>query len=208
MTKRYLTRLILLATSLLLLAACSKSPELKPEAEVSGIGEKPEDVVFGDTDATNTIVMYASYSCTYCRYFFSRTYPQLKTNYLDKGKLKLVVKWLDFGAQPQMLHALQAASCISRFGVYDKFHELLVVNPGVVFTPEFEALVNDIMEHNELIAECILNNDNYRYLHGNVTEFREHKLSGTPAFVMKGHVYTGFRSYENLEKIMENEFQF
>ena len=47
--------------------------------------------------------------------FSPGTYPELKKNYLDTGKLKLVVKWLDFGERPQMLNALQAASCISRY---------------------------------------------------------------------------------------------
>ena len=110
--------------------------------------QKTDDVVFGDDTATKTVFMYASYNCDFCRYFFSRTYPEFKTNFLDNGKLKLVVKWVDFTENPQILYALQAASCIGRFGVYEKFHQLLLVNPEVVFTEDFAQLIDDIMQDN------------------------------------------------------------
>ncbi|GET22833.1 protein-disulfide isomerase [Prolixibacter denitrificans] len=201
--KRYLV----LGLSLLLVAACHNSKAPKPVTLKNTVTEKPEDVVFGNKDARATVFMYASYQCTYCRYFFARTYPELKKNYLDTGKLKLVVKWLDFGERPKMLNALQAASCISRYGIYDKFHELMIVNPAVVFTPKFDDLLDTIMEHNPVIAECILDNDNYAYLRGNVSEFRANKLTGTPTFVMNNRAYKGYYSYENFKKILEKEFQ-
>ena len=149
--------------------------------------------------------MYASYNCDFCRYFFSRTYPELKTNFLDKGKLKLVVKWVDFDNNPQVLYSLQAASCIGRFGVYEKFHQLLLVNPTVVFTDNFAQLIDDIMDDNPQIAECILQNNEYEYLRKNVNEFRENNFTGTPTFVMKNHAYKGFISYDNFKKLLEKE---
>ena len=197
-----------LILSLFVFVACNKNKTSKLVSLKNIVEEKPEDVVFGNAEAPATIFMYASYQCPYCRYFFSRTYPKLKSNYLDPEKLKLVVKWLDFGDHPQMLNALQAGSCISRFGVYDKFHELLMVNPDVVFSEEFDRLLDDIMQHNPMIAECILDNDNYSYLRENVSEFRANKLSGTPTFVINNRACTGYYSYESFKKIINKEFQF
>lgn len=169
------------------------------------IVQKTGDVVFGDDAAPKTVFMYASYNCDFCRYFFSRTYPDLKTNFLDAGKLKLVVKWVDFTDNPQILYALQAASCIGQFGIYEKYHQLLLVNPDVVFTEDFALLIDDIMEDNRNIAECILQNDEYAYLRENVREFRENNFTGTPTFVLNNHAYTGFISYNNFKKLIEKE---
>lgn len=169
------------------------------------IVQKTGDVVFGDDAAPKTMFMYASYNCDFCRYFFSRTYPDLKTNFLDAGKLKLVVKWVDFTDNPQILYALQAASCIGQFGIYEKYHQLLLVNPDVVFTEDFALLIDDIMEDNRNIAECILQNDEYAYLRENVREFRENNFTGTPTFVLNNHAYTGFISYNNFKKLIEKE---
>ena len=99
---------LVLSFGLIVLLACHNSKAPKPVTLKNTVTEKPEDVVFGYKAAPATVFMYASYQCTYCRYFFAWTYPELKKNYLDTGKLKLVVKWLDFGERPQMLNALQA----------------------------------------------------------------------------------------------------
>lgn len=168
--------------------------------------QKTSDVIFGDDGAPQTIFLYASYNCDYCRYFFSRTYPELKTNFLDTGKLKLVVKWLDFDENPQIMKSLQAASCIGQFGVYEKFHQLLLVNPSVVFTEDFALLIDDIMQDNLEIEECILQNNDYAYLRLNVSEFRKNEFAGTPTFVMNNHAYSGFISYINFEKLVAKEF--
>jgi len=170
------------------------------------ITQKTDDVIFGDDAAPQTVFLYASYNCDYCRYFFSRTYPELKTNFLDTGKLKLVVKWLDFDENPQIMKSLQAASCIGQFGVYEKFHQLLLVNPTVVFTDDFAELVDGIMQDNPEIEECILQNNEYAYLRKNVSEFRENNFSGTPTFVLNNHAYSGFISYINFKKIIAKEF--
>lgn len=207
MIKRVLIGYLFPALLLFGASACRDKKLVTPETRVEGMTEKAEDVVFGDASAPQTIFMYASYSCNYCRFFFTRTYPELKKNYLDRGTVKLVVKWIDPSEQPEMLNALQAASCIGRYGIYDKYHELLLANPGVVFTPAFNDLLDDIMEKNQQIAECVLHNDNYSYLRGNLAEFRAAGLSGTPAFVLNGNAYVGFRSFRTFQKIIQNEFK-
>ncbi|WP_163715714.1 thioredoxin domain-containing protein [Mangrovibacterium lignilyticum] len=209
MTKQ--TFLPLVTAFLLLFAAgaCTNADKTgKPSGKIVNVTDREEDVVFGDVKAPQEIIMYSSYDCKFCRKFFATTYPELREKYLDTGKVKLVVKWLDFGERPEMLNALQAASCISRFGVYEKFHELLNFNPAVVYTPEFEELLGDIMQRNQFIAECIVNNNNYEYLKSNLREFSENEIPGTPAFILNTNIYTGYRSFDRLESIMINEFEF
>ncbi|MEZ5106896.1 MAG: thioredoxin domain-containing protein [Draconibacterium sp.] len=192
---------------LLVLGSCSKKSSDKSfETIKHEVTQKSGDVILSDDSAPKTVFIYASYNCDFCRYFFSRTYPDLKSNYLDNGKLKLVIKWVDFQDNPQVLYSLQAASCIGRFGIYEKFHQLLLVNPGVVFTNDFVELVDDIMEDNSEIAQCILQNNEYEYLRGNVKEFRNNNLSGTPTFVLNNHAYSGFISYDNFKKLLKKEF--
>lgn len=189
------------------LVSCkSGTSEKKAQDVKKEVVRKPEDVVFGNPQAPYSVFMYASYLCDFCRYFFSRTFPELEKNYLEKGALNLVVKWVDFNENPQMLYALQAASCIARFGVYEKYHRLLMVNPDVVFTGEFMQLIDDIMEDNQEIAQCVLQNGDYAYLRSNVKEFRENNFSGTPTFVLNNHAYSGFISYDNFKKLIKKEF--
>ncbi len=202
---RYQTAVIIL---ILFLTGCqNRTNNQSLNSTKTAISEKTEDTVFGEEKAANSIYMYASYHCNFCRYFFSRTFPELKRNYLDNGKIKLVVKWVDFDENPQIMGALQAASCIGRFGVYEKYHELLMVNPDVVFTEDFAELMDDIMQQNPQIEECVLSDPDFSYLKSNVKEFKENNFSGTPTFVLNNHVYTGFISYENFVKLLDKEFE-
>lgn len=196
-----------IALLLVVLLACDTGTGKQNGIPVENkVEQHPGDVVFGAENAPHTVFMYASYFCDYCRYFFSRTLPPLQEHYLDRGEVKLVVKWVDFTENPQVLFSLQAASCIAQYGIYEKFHPLLMVNPDVVFTEDFLTLIDDIMNDNSEIAACIQDNNNYAYLRSNVKAFRANRFSGTPTFVINGKMYSGFIAYENFEKLIEKEF--
>jgi protein-disulfide isomerase len=94
---------------------------------------------------------------------------------------------------------------VNRFGSFDKFNELLLSNSGVVFTDEFKTLINSLIDDNSNIAECILNNNNYRYIYANNREFMELGLKGTPTFILNNHVYSGYSNYRYFRKIVEEE---
>lgn len=186
-----------------------KSKSNKEYVEVNAnIVQNPEDVVFGSNNSLHTIFLYASYNCKYCRYLFSRTFPKLTENYLDKNIVKVVVKFVELSENSNSFYALSAASCIYRFGYYEKFHELLLTNPAVVVTEDFHRLVDDIMSENYSIAQCITENKDYSNLKKNIKEFRSLKFSGTPTLVINHHAYSGYVSFENLDKILKKEFNF
>ncbi len=172
------------------------------------IVQEPEDVVFGNDTASHSVFLYASYNCKYCRFLFSRTIPKLKEKYLDKNTVKVVVKFVELSENADSFYALNAAGCIYRFGQYEKFHELLLANPAVVITDDFYSLVDDIMSENPDIAQCITENQDYSYLKKNIKDFRNFKFTGTPTMVINNHAYSGYISFENLDKIIEREFNF
>lgn len=205
--KQVKNRIALLFALLIVLACTSTSEKINGKAVTYEVTQQAEDVVFGDNNAPVSVYMYASYFCNYCRYFFSRTLPGLQENYIDNGKVKLVVKWVDFNDDPERLYAMQAASCISRYGLYEKFHPLLMLNPDIIYSEEFLVLIDDIMNDNPEIEACIHENNNYEYLRSNVKAFRANNFTGTPTFVINNKSFTGYISYDNFEKILETEFQ-
>jgi protein-disulfide isomerase len=191
---------------LFLFVACHSKKDRKYQLITNKIQQQEQDVVFGQNDAPNAIFLYASYNCKYCRYLFKHTFPDLKEKYLDKGKVKIVVKWVEFGEDPDVLYSLQAASCIYQYGSYEKYHELLLTNPAVIVSEDFQNLIFEIMERNNEIAKCILLNNNYKYLKSNVEEFRNNNLSGTPCLIINGKAFSGYFSSKNLEVLLKKEF--
>lgn len=165
------------------------------------------DIIFGTPDAANSIYIYSSYKCGFCRKFFKEVYPKLKKNYLDKGKLNLIVKLIEPNEDIDMIYALQVAISVHKYGEFDKLHELLVHNYKVVYTSDFKSLCEDFMQKNTEIAKAVLENDDYKYLRANYKEFTDLKFSGTPGFVINKQIYKGFKKYEEFENIIEKEFK-
>ena len=50
------------------------------------------DFVIGKKDAPITIIEYASLSCSHCAKFHNETLEQLKKEYVDTGKVKIVFR--------------------------------------------------------------------------------------------------------------------
>jgi hypothetical protein len=175
-------------------------------SELTGeVKEHDLDIVFGTDTAPLTVYMYSHYSCKYCVRFLQEDLPKIEKEYIKTGKIRFVLKLIELSRNRDVLYSLQAAVCVNRFGSFDKFNELLLSNSGVVFTDEFKTLINSLIDDNSNIAECILNNNNYRYIYANNREFMELGLKGTPTFILNNHVYSGYRNFRDFRKIVEKE---
>lgn len=89
--------------------------------EIMRAGEMPE-MALGRTDAPVTIVQYASMTCPYCRRFQAETFPVLKRDYIDTGKVRYVLRAeFPIGKQSGLATiALRCAPPEKYFILYDK----------------------------------------------------------------------------------------
>jgi protein-disulfide isomerase len=60
-------------------------------ADIMKTGGLPE-MALGRPDAPVTIVQYASLTCPYCRRFQTESFPVLKREYIDTGKVRYVLR--------------------------------------------------------------------------------------------------------------------
>jgi protein-disulfide isomerase len=66
-------------------------PAEVPVDELMKAGDLP-DLVYGPADAKVTIVEYASMTCGHCANFHTKIFPELKTKYIDTGKVRFVFR--------------------------------------------------------------------------------------------------------------------
>jgi protein-disulfide isomerase len=89
-------------------------------AEVMKVGELPE-MSLGRPDAPVTIIKYASMTCPYCRKFQLETFPALKKEYIDTGKVRFIIREFPIGKQSGLATvALRCAAPDKYFALYDK----------------------------------------------------------------------------------------
>lgn len=169
----------------------------------SVLENRPMDIVFGDHNASLAIYMYSSYSCSYCSLFFTDVFPQIKNKYIDSGKVKLIMRLTVKSSNVDVLDAMKAAVCIGKYGNYEYLHELLLTDSKVVATHEFRDMINDFINRDVFVAECILGQEAEEYLNQNLTDFNTLGLKGTPTFIVGNRIYTGFQDFEKFDKIIE-----
>jgi len=89
-----------------------------------GVGISTSDVVLGDPNAPVTIVEFGDYQCPFCAKFFDQIEPQLRKNYIETKKAKMVYKELAF-LGPESEAAALAAGCAKEQGKFWQFHDAI-----------------------------------------------------------------------------------
>jgi protein-disulfide isomerase len=90
--------------------------------EILRPGDLPE-MALGRRDAPVTIVQYASMTCPYCRRFQAESFPALKREYIDTGKVRYILRAeFPIGKQSGLATvALRCAPPDKYFVLYEKF---------------------------------------------------------------------------------------
>lgn len=166
--------------------------------------ENDIDMVYGSDSARITVYMFVSYTCRHCHNFLLTDLPQIQQRYIDSGLVRFVVKPIDLAENRDMMSALQLAGCMNRDGNADDIRELLLTEPTAVYTNEFRQLIDDIINTNPELAECLVADD-FSCVKQNNRLFNAIGSKGTPIFVVGGHVYKGRRSSDNFCEIIEYE---
>lgn len=179
-----------------------ESDERKPE---NILFENELDIVYGKDSADITVFMFSSYNCSFCRKFFRDVFPDVDKEYIQTGKVKLVVKPVAIEKSGPVVNSIKLAVCINRFGDFTKLNELLLTEPKVVYTDKFESVTNELIQKNEFVAECMLTDMAEKYIMRNYIDFNRLKCTGTPTFVINNKIYKGYKTYDEFQKIIEKE---
>ena len=93
------TSLKILSTAGLLTASSSAllfSDLSVPQANAEDLSDlmtmAPDENILGSKDAPVTIIEYASMTCGHCASFHANIFPDIKKNYIETGKAKLVFR--------------------------------------------------------------------------------------------------------------------
>src|SRR3989344_396211 len=91
-----------------------------------------DDAVLGDKKAKVTIIEFSDYECPFCGRHFSQTYPLIKSQYVDTGKVKIVFRDFPLNSiHPLAQPAAEAAECVREKGkdeAYWKMHDKIFEN--------------------------------------------------------------------------------
>ena len=162
------------------------------------------DSVLGDPNAPITIVEFSDYSCPFCARHFSETLPQIKSEYIDSGMVKLVYRDFAFkGERSQNLAA--SAECAGEKSDADfyKVHDYIFSNPGV----DTEGVIAFGAENGlgADFAECVRNGDMLSEVQADMADAQSYGVNSTPTFFINGEKIVGAQAFDAFKQVIDKK---
>jgi protein-disulfide isomerase len=83
------------------------------------------DVTFGSSEAEVVLLKFLDFQSADNLNYFLEIWPDLQTEYVEPGKVRVIVKYFPAGDQPAALPAAEAAHCAAQQGAFWPMHDLL-----------------------------------------------------------------------------------
>lgn len=189
----------------------AQRPGAPTTAKVS-IEGKP---ALGAKDAPVTVVEFADYQCPFCLRFIRSTFPQLKKNYIDTGKVRWVARNLPLAFHKDARKAAQATQCAADQGKFWEMREKLFNNPRKLAAQYLPGYAAELSLDVEAFKRCIDSNRHLADIDQDAKEANAVRLTGTPSFIIaktadkevSGDVVIGARPYADFDRAITKALQ-
>ena len=170
----------------------------------------------GDPAAPITLVEFGDYQCFFCNKFFHTTEPDIISNYVETGKVKIIFK--DFTIiGSDSVTAAHAAHCADDQGQFWDYHDILYnnwtgENNGWASSENLHRFAQNVgLDINEF-SECMKSEIHKPLIAASIEDAKTLGLRGTPGFFVIGVdnqiiKIPGAQPYSVFESIFDSELE-
>ena len=166
------------------------------------------DMTLGSKDAPVTIIEYASMTCPHCAAFEKEVFPQIKSAYIDTGKVKFIFR--EFPLDQVALAASALARCVAKDDS-NKYFAII----GILFNQQTDLQTHAFETINrvgkqagfseKMIKSCV--QDDLTVQKGILAD-REYanktlKIDSTPSFFVNGKLVKGETSFDSFKGMID-----
>ena len=179
-----------------------------PEVSVEDLmkpGDLP-DIAIGNADSKVTVVEYSSLTCPHCANFQAKVFPELKTKYVDTGKVRFITR--EFPLDNLAAAAAMLARCVDPAKSFD-FVETMFATQAVwaggqnpkakLFEVAKQAGFTEDSFEKCLTDQALL--DKINAIRTRASE--KFQINSTPTFFVNGKRVAGNTKLEDFDKVIE-----
>jgi protein-disulfide isomerase len=173
--------------------------------------------VLGKSDAPVTMVEFTDYQCPFCGRFEATTFPEIKKNFIDTGKMRLIVRDMPLeGLHPYAMKAAQAVHCAGDQGKFWEMKDLLFKNQNKLDADSLNGYAtNDLALNADAFKKCMADGKHLKEIGAEARYAQSLGITGTPTFIVgkiagesvEGRLIVGALPYENFAAVINDALQ-
>lgn len=161
------------------------------------------DHVLGDPKAPVKVIEYASLSCPHCMEYHLETFPQLKEQYIDTGKVAFIYRHFPFN--DPALRGAMLAECSGEGNFYKYINVLMKAQDKWAYDSNYMGALRNIAKIGGMGEEefdaCMENKEvENRVVAGMTWASDSLNIRSTPTTFVNGEKLQGFQRIEDLAK--------
>ena len=170
--------------------------------------------VEGNDNAKVTIVEFGDFQCPFCQSFVKNTLPQIKKQYIDTGKVKLVFRHFPLPFHVNAQVSAVAAECANQQGKFWQYHDLLYKDGQGDGTGLDKVSLEKYADSLGLNSgtfgfgknkfnQCLENNSTLDIVKADMAEGTKDGVTGTPSFYINGQPIVGALPFANFQQAID-----
>ena len=184
-------------------AGCGAGPPAAPDT-----GAEPPRVMpfntLGREDAPVSIIEFTDLQCPYCARHARQTFPRLRSDYIETGKVRYASRDLPLDIHPEALAAAVAARCAGEQGRFWEYREALFADQRALRSEPYVRIAGQLGLDVERLEACRRDGRQEENVLADIALARASGVRNTPGFVIgrvvdgqfQGEVMTGAQPYE------------
>jgi len=168
--------------------------------------EKPGDLAIGRPDAPVTVIEYFSLTCPHCKDFHTEIFPKIKTQYIDSGKVRMILR--DFPLNRPAMDAAILARCSGPDHYYAFIDTLFNTFDNWTRSSDYLTALMQIGQIGGLRPDdfkvCKADEElETRILTSMIEADETYSIKSTPTFIINGRKYDQGMSLQNFKNIVD-----
>ena len=183
---------------------------LSTEGELGGAaaGEKvkvsvDDDPMLGNPKAKITLVEFSDFQCPFCRSFWSGAFQQIKTEYIDTGKVRFVYRDFPLSFHSGAIPAAQGTQCANEQGKFWEMHDKIFEEQAKKGEGTIQFSENDVRNWASQVVgldfgkwnECFASDKYQQEIQKDLSDGSAYGVSGTPTLFINGVPIVGARPF-------------
>ena len=169
------------------------------------------DAILGDKNAKVTVVEFSDFQCPFCRQFWAQTFPQLKKDYIDAGKVKFVYRDFPLSSiHPSAEISAEATQCANDQGKYWEMNNKIFGEEEKLGTGTVQFGVSDLKKWAGQIGldvnnfnSCLDSGKYKSEVAKDLADGQAAGVEGTPTFFINGKALVGALPYTDFKQAID-----